>query len=233
MIEAVIFDLDGCLVDSEPLSLGCIAEEMKSLGVADANAQEIGERFLGVGMATIQKYVSARLGFECPDDFQVNVEARLLQAYKTKLKRIAGAKTMLEDLKSKNIGLGLATGGSLPRMHKTLEISNLAKFFTGMACSVDEVLAGKPAPDLFLLAAERLGVNPKNCMVLEDSPHGVKGAIAAGMRPVGFVGGSHLTDRQPEHTKILQNSGAVLVLETLENAADVFARGAISKEDKC
>lgn len=231
MIEAVIFDLDGCLVDSEPLSLACIADEMKFLGVADANPQEIGERFLGVSMAVIRDYVSDRMGRECPQDFQEKIEARLFEVYKTKLKRIAGAKKMLEDLQSNSIGLGLATGGSIPRMHKTLELSHLAEFFIGIACSADEVVAGKPAPDLFLLAAERLGVNPKNCMVLEDSPHGVKGAIAAGMRPVGFVGGSHLTGREVEHAEILRKAGAVLVLETLEGAADVFVNGATCKED--
>lgn len=233
MTKAVIFDLDGCLVDSEPLSLGCIADEMRYLGVADATAEEIGSKFLGVSMAIIRDYVSARLGHQCPSDFQDKIEARLFYAYQTKLKRINGAQQLLLDLQKQNIGLGLATGGSLLRMRTTLEISELSNYFNDNACSVDEVSVGKPAPDLFLLAANRLGVDPQDCMVLEDSPHGIKGAIAAGMRPVGFVGGSHLIGRQSEHAKILHEAGAVTVLESLNDALEVFLYDADHGQKKC
>ena len=100
-------------------------------------------------MSIIRDYVSERLEYECPVDFQKNVEARLFKSYKTSLRQIDGAQKMLTELKMQNAGLGLATGGSLLRMRTTLEMSNLMEFFNGTACSADEVDSGKPAPDLF------------------------------------------------------------------------------------
>jgi beta-phosphoglucomutase-like phosphatase (HAD superfamily) len=86
------------------------------------------------------------------------------------------------------------------------------------AFSADLVSRGKPAPDIFLLAAEKLGVAPQNCAVLEDSPHGIKGAVEAGMRAVGFVGGSHLAGRRADHAEILRAAGADHVISHLSEA---------------
>lgn len=232
MVQAVICDLDGCLVDSEPLSLGAIAAQMRALGIADATAEEIGARFLGVGMATIRDYVSQRLGHDCPQHFARDVEARLFASYRIGLPRIDGTMEMLGSLRAHDIGLGIATGGSLLRMQTTLEIAGIARFFEGTACSVDEVARGKPAPDLFQLAAKRLGIEPECCIVLEDSPHGVEGAASIGMRTIGFVGGSHLEGRRDAHAEVLRQAGADLVLNRLDDVTDVVVNDTMVKRSQ-
>jgi len=227
--KAVIFDLDGCLVDSEPLSLEAVASQMRALGVKDATADEIGQRFLGVAMPVISDYVAKRLGHPCPVDFPTRVEEALLARYPTELVRINGVETLLEALKIRGIGTAIATGGSLHRMAVTLDHSDLASFFSGTACSAEEVVQGKPAPDLFLLAADRLGFPARDCIVLEDSPHGIRGAVAAGMQAVGFVGGSHLDGLEADHTRVLKAAGASHVIARLQDFPRLIFSGAVSE----
>ena len=216
-IKAVIFDLDGCLVDSEHLSLEAIASEMRALGVMDATAEEIGDKFLGVAMPVIADYVSGRLGAPVSGDFASRVETQLLATYETELRQISGAAELLGSLKAQGHGMAIATGGSLERMTTTLNLSGLEGWFEGTATSAAEVSQGKPAPDIFLLALERLGMRPSECVVLEDSPHGVKGALAAGIPAIGFVGGSHLEGRRDSHTRTLRDAGAAHVFDRLED----------------
>ncbi|MFZ7093147.1 HAD family hydrolase [Primorskyibacter sp. 2E233] len=225
--KAVIFDLDGCLVDSEPLSLGCVAEQMRELGISDATTEEIRAGFLGVAMSVVCDHVAARLGSACPPDFQQRFEDRLLERYRTELRCIPGALELLGGLQARGIGMAIATGGSLRRMHVTLDTAQLAPFFNGTGCSAEEVARGKPAPDLFLLAAERLGVAPETCVVLEDSPHGVKGAAAAGMQAIGFVGGSHLEGYRETHAQVLRDAGVVTVLDNLPDVAAFLRKQAV------
>ncbi len=212
----VIFDLDGCLVDSEPLSLEAIASEMQALGIKDASAQEIGDRFLGVAMPVIADYVSGRFGAPVPGDFALRVERRLLAAYETGLRVIPGAADLLGSLQAQGFPVAIATGGSLRRMATTLDLSGLAGWFEGTASSAEEVAQGKPAPDLFLLAVERMEMAAGDCFVLEDSPHGVTGAVAAGIPAIGFVGGTHLEGQREQHASILRDAGAEQVFERLD-----------------
>lgn len=213
--RAVIFDLDGCLVDSEPLSLEAIAIEMRALGIHDANAREVGERFLGVAMPVIVDYVATRLGAPVPRDFARRVEHRLLTSYESKLVKIPGADALLTSLQSKGVAMAIATGGSPRRMAATLRLAGIDHWFTGTACSAEEVAHGKPAPDLFLLALDRLGLKAADCLVLEDSPHGIRGAAAAGIPAIGFVGGQHLDGKRHDHTAVLRKAGAVEVFQDL------------------
>jgi len=213
--KGVIFDLDGCLVDSEPLSLEAIAREMRLLGIADATAGEIGDRFLGVAMPVISQHVAGRLGRPVPQEFATRVEDQLLATYTRDLRRIDGAARLLEALAGQGRAMAVATGGSLRRMRCTLDLSGLAGWFDGTACSAEEVILGKPAPDLFQLALRRLGLMPSDCVVLEDSPHGVQGALAAGIAAIGFVGGSHLDGRRDSHAAVLRDAGATAVFERL------------------
>ncbi|MBU0645024.1 MAG: HAD family phosphatase [Alphaproteobacteria bacterium] len=215
--RAVIFDLDGCLVDSEPLSLEAIAIEMRALGVRDARAREIGDRFLGVAMPVIVDYVAKRLGGPVPEGFAQQVENRLLASYESKLFKIPGADTLLSGLQKQGTTMAIATGGSLRRMRTTLELAGLDHWFADTACSAEEVANGKPAPDLFLLALDRLGRNAADCLVLEDSPHGIRGANAAGIPAIGFVGGKHLDGKRDQHSAVLREAGAIEVFEELSS----------------
>lgn len=214
--DAVIFDLDGCLVDSEPHSLEAVAAEMRRLGVRDATAEEIGARFLGVSMSVICDHVSTRLGAACPPDFPDRVEVRLFAAYRSSLAVMPGALGLLGAVDEAGLRKAIATGGSPSRMRRTLEMSGLEARFRDRAFSAAQVKRGKPAPDLFLFCARQLGVAPRSCVVFEDSPHGVAGAAEAGMRVIGFIGGSHLDDRRETHAKDLLAAGAERVLYSLD-----------------
>ena len=221
--KAIIFDLDGCLVDSEPLCLAAIADEMKALGIADATTEEIGDKFLGVAMPMIAQYVSDRLGRQAPPEFQHHVEQRLFDIYPSQLRPIDGASHVLAALHDLGLGLAIATGGSLARMNLTLKVACLTQWFDGSACSAEEVRQGKPEPDLFLLALERLGRRPKDCLVVDDSPHGITGAGRAGIPAVGFVGGSHLSGKRQSHADLLRDAGAVEVFDQLVDIRDFIA----------
>ncbi|MEL7131397.1 MAG: HAD family phosphatase [Pseudomonadota bacterium] len=220
----VIFDMDGCLVDSEPLCLSTIAEEMHDLGLSDITARYIGERFLGVSIAKIERFAADRLGHPVPPGFASRVENKLIRRYKSELSRIKGAEAILRLLVLEGRALGLATGASVRRMCSTLEISRLTDHFGPRAVSVDHVHAGKPAPDIFLEAAKRMGCDPSVCLVVEDSPLGVAGAVRAGMSPVGFVGGSHLKGREHQHAQKLTEAGAMQVFRDLNAVSEFVLR---------
>ncbi|MCB1348847.1 MAG: HAD family phosphatase [Maritimibacter sp.] len=215
MALAVIFDLDGCLADSEPLSLEAVAAEMRGLGIEDARADRIRHEFLGVTIGAICTWVSDRTGKPCPPDFQHRIESRLFRSYEQGLDQIPGARALLEELRDAEVPMAIATGGSLERMGKTLHHAGLADLFVGRGFSAEQVRHGKPAPDLFLFAAGNLGVAPADCIVVEDSPHGIKGAVAAGMRAFGFVGGSHLDGIRDSHVETLRSAGAEAVFDDL------------------
>ncbi|NVO24337.1 HAD family hydrolase [Donghicola mangrovi] len=215
MPQAVIFDLDGCLVDSEILSISAITEEIQDMGAPQVTYDYIRDRFLGVSMRVICEHVAEQTGKTCADDFVDRVEARLFARYRTDLRQIEGAAAMLDTLRDMGIPVAIATGGSIRRMGETLGVSGLAGYFQGAAFSADQVERGKPAPDLFLLAARELGVDPADCVVMEDSPHGIQGALAAGMRAVGFVGGSHLDPMREAHRTLLLSKGAERVCDTI------------------
>lgn len=220
----VIFDLDGCLVDSEPLSLEVIATEMRFLGIDDATIHYVRDRFLGVSIQDICKHVSERLGKACPDDFSQRVEDRLLGEYETRLRQVPDAENLLHRLTEAGIRTGLATGSSLRRMGATLNLSGLATHFSGTAFSADQVANGKPAPDLFLLTAQGISTPPEHCVVIEDSPHGIKGACAAGMTAFGFVGGSHLEDIRAVQGQRLRDAGAARIFKSLQEIGDEILR---------
>lgn len=218
--EGVIFDMDGCLVDSEPLCLSAIAGEMRALGLKDITAHDIGERFLGVAMSKIESYAAESLGRDLPPGFATRIEDKLIQRYHAELTRILGAEALLSRLALEGFTLGLATGASVRRMCSTLKISQLAHHFGQRAVSAEHVAAGKPAPDIFVEAAKRMDLDPSACLVVEDSPHGVAGAVRAGMAPIGFVGGSHLKGREEEHSKTLIEAGATRVFQDLDALSD-------------
>ncbi len=210
--RAVIFDLDGCLVDSETFALEAIAAEMRALGIAEANWTELRDDFLGVSLPVVCRYVAGRLGRPCPVDFPENFYRRLYAFYAVRLPIIDGVTELLDRLRSAGLAIGIATGGSVERMQRSLDRTGLQAYFAGRAFSAEQVARGKPAPDLVLHVAHKLGVAPADCAVVEDSPHGILGAIAAGMRAIGFVGGSHLDGMRERQAERLREAGAEVVV---------------------
>lgn len=220
ILRGVIFDMDGCLVDSEPLCLSVIADEMQRLGINDVTAEDIGARFLGVSLSKIETFASERLGYPVPEGFADRIETTLIEIYQTRLSHMTGAGDVLNRLLGSGISLAIATGASVKRMRATLEISGLMNRFAESAVSAEEVKAGKPEPDIFFEAARRLNLSPSSCVVVEDSPHGVTGAVRAGMPAIGFVGGSHLEGRRQQQIDVLRDAGATKVFHQLDSLCD-------------
>lgn len=220
-IRAVIFDMDGCLVDSEPMSLETLADMMEAEGLS-ATPDGLRKTFLGMSIQSIVRHISRALDRDDLPDFARDFETRLLARYPAELRMIPGIPALLDDLEARGIAVAIATGSSVRRLGITLDVAGLAERFGDRVFSADQVKHGKPAPDLFLLAADRLGVAPGACAVMEDSPHGIAGARAAGMRAVGFTGGSHLSGMRDDHARRLTDAGAVAVLSTLTGMADAL-----------
>ncbi|MDO5644011.1 MAG: HAD family phosphatase [Paracoccus sp. (in: a-proteobacteria)] len=217
-IRAVIFDLDGCLVDSEVMSLETLAAEMSAEGMP-TTADTLRREVLGVSIQSIVDRLARSIARPVSPDFIMRFEDRLLARYPGELRLIPGVPALLDDLAARGIQVAIATGGSLRRLAATLEISGLAARFQGRAFSADQVARGKPAPDLFQLAAKGLDLPPAACAVMEDAPHGITGAVAAGMRAVGFTGGSHLAGIRHEQARRLSAVGAACVLSDLDGMA--------------
>lgn len=223
--RAVIFDLDGCLVDSEIFSLQALAAEMQAAGVQDVSVAELGRRFLGVSLSVVCGDVAERTGRPCPEGFADRFETRLIETFhQQRLRPYDAVPDLLDMLQERGIAMAIATGGSLRRMRATLKISGLDRWFRNRAFSADQVEHGKPAPDLFLFAAAQLGVDPERCVVMEDSPHGIKGALAAGMPAVGFTGGAHLEGMRQDHGEKLHGAGAVVVRDDLDDMVDTLLK---------
>jgi len=215
MKKAVIFDLDGCLVESEVLSLRALAREIHRLGATDVDEVELGRELLGFNMASISDWIARRTGRPTPAQFPARFEEGLMELYREELRAVDGAQALLGRLRDGGFDIALATGSSIKRMRLALKLAKLEVYFDGAVCSADEVARGKPAPDLFLHAASVLGRAPGDCVVVEDSPHGVKGALEAGMHAVGFIGGGHLAGCRDEHADRLVRAGCSTVIGEL------------------
>ncbi len=210
-LEAVIFDCDGVLVDSEVLA---IRGERAALGDFDLHysPEEYVKRFVGLHdglfFESLRADYIARHGRAAPDDF----EERVLDGRRRErdnLKIIAGADEALRLARMRFAALAVASSSRAPFLEGKLKRTGLFDLAAPHVYSADLVAHGKPHPDIFLYAAERIGVDPARCLVLEDSVNGVKAGLAAGMTVWGFVGGGHCYDGYADR---LATAGAARVI---------------------
>jgi HAD superfamily hydrolase (TIGR01509 family) len=186
-IRLVIFDCDGVLVDSEPLAMRVLLEGLGESGYA-IGEEEAYERFLGRSLANMQAVLRAEFGSELPSDRLDRMRQRLFAVYRQELTPIDGVAAMLDRLA---IPRCVASSSQMERLRLSLEVTGMLSRFEPHLFSATMVAHGKPAPDLFLHAAERMAIAPAACLVIEDSAAGIEAAQRAGMRVFGFVGGSH------------------------------------------
>jgi HAD superfamily hydrolase (TIGR01509 family) len=186
--ELVIFDCDGVLVDSEMLSAGVLMAMMAEVGLP-ITADIFRSDFLGRSFAAAAARAEQRFQRKLPDDFQMQYRKRLLARMEAALHPMAGVETVLAAMTAPYC---LATSSSLPRLTLSLRVTGLGHFFAGRCFTASEVRHGKPAPDLCLHVARRMGADPGKCLVIEDSEMGVRAAAAAGMEVWHFAGGAHV-----------------------------------------
>ncbi len=185
--DLVIFDNDGVLVDSEPISNRLLAGYLTELGHPTSYEDSIRD-YMGSAMHRIHDLVRERTGRRLPGDFDDVFHGLVFAAFERELEPVAGAVGVLEKLTADGVPYCVASSGSHERIRVGHRKTGLDRWFEeGRIFSSQDVGRGKPAPDLFLYVAERMGVAPQRCVVIEDSPLGVRAAVSAGMDVYGFT----------------------------------------------
>lgn len=185
--DLIIFDCDGVLVDSEVISCRVHADVLTRHGYP-ITAEQVFARFLGRSALAASREVEAELGRALPDNFDAELKAALLHELATTLQAMPHVAATLANL---SLPVCVASSGTPDKIDTSLTRTSLRGRFAPHIFSATEVRNGKPAPDLFLFAASRMGAMPQRCLVIEDSVPGVRAARAAEMTVFGFHGGSH------------------------------------------
>ncbi|GAB2946324.1 HAD family hydrolase [Streptomyces heilongjiangensis] len=187
MYDLVIFDNDGVLVDSEPISNRHLAAYLTEIGHPTSYEESVRD-YMGSAMHRVHELIHERTGRRLPEDFDEVFHTRVFAAFERELKPIAGVFDVLEQLVAQGVPYCVASSGSHERIRVGHRTTGLDRWFgDGLVFSAQDVGRGKPAPDLFLHAAERMAVAPERCAVVEDSPLGVRAGVAAGMDVYGFT----------------------------------------------
>ena len=214
----VIFDCDGVLVDSEPIAAAVMATAVSELGLP-MTAADCLRRFTGIAMAKVIAAIEADLGRPVPEDFVARVRERDFATFRQSLQPIAGVAAVASAL---TVPKCVASSGAPEKIRFTLGLTGLLPLFAPHLFSAHMVRRGKPAPDLFLFAARAMHVAADACAVVEDSEAGIRAARAAGMRALGFVGGSHCG---PDHAQLLRAAGAHAVFGQMANLPGLLTAG--------
>ena len=199
--DLIIFDCDGVLVDSEVLSCRCLSDVLAGYGISLGLDQAL-DLFLGRSMTAVLDHYKT-IGRLDPEQFSAELRAGVRAAFLSALCPIEGVSSVLEGLHTPHC---VASSSDVDRVSFSLSLTGLASHFDGRLYTSQMVERGKPAPDLFLHAAERMQADPGRTLVIEDSISGVRAGKAAGMTVWGFVGGSHYRSRDGK--AILDEAGA-------------------------
>jgi HAD superfamily hydrolase (TIGR01509 family) len=202
MKSGLIFDFDGVIADSEVLAGTILAKFVNDLGLA-TTLNEALNRYGGKRWSDILAAVEDSFGQKLPEGFSERLKEATLSSFRQDLRAIEGVADFLTQFRE--LPHCVASSSSLDRLILCLDILGLTKEFGDFVFSAEMVARGKPFPDVFLLAAERMKVNPLDCIVIEDSPNGVRAGVAAGMTVIGLCAASHL---QPGHAQRLIAAGA-------------------------
>lgn len=192
LTKLIIFDCDGVLIDSEVISGKVLIGLLADLGV-ELDFAYVQKNFIGRSFQKVAAEIGDSFGLKLPQNFEAEYRAKLLKAFDTDLMPTNGIEQILKQLSLKSC---VATSSSPERVTHSLRVTQLATYFSGNIFTASQVKNGKPAPDLFLFAAKNMGIDPKNCLVIEDSAPGVEAALNANMPVWHYAGGSHLKDMQ-------------------------------------
>jgi HAD superfamily hydrolase (TIGR01509 family) len=215
--DLIIFDCDGVLVDSEVISCRAHADVLSRHGYPITSEQVL-KRFLGISEREARLMVESEIGRKFPDDFESRVNAAALKFYAEDLQAIAHVGDAIAAI---DLPKCVASSGTPEKIRHGLTCAGLYDQLAPHIFSASQVRRGKPAPDLFLFAAERMMASPDRCLVIEDSVPGITGARAAGMTVVGFHGGSHC---QAGHAEMLRSAGATVTFDDMRQLPALIAQ---------
>lgn len=217
MSRLVIFDCDGVLIDSEPIACAIIAEVMTENGFP-LTAMDI-EAFIGQDGATTYAQIETRFGKKLPADIRERNRAVYRRRLVTDpMPAIAGVADLIDSLA---VASCVASNSSHEYLAMVLDSARLFDKFPKRVFSSYDVARPKPYPDLFEHAARSLGVAPTECVVIEDSVHGVNAGLAAGMDVIGFCGGGHCKD---DHADRLMAEGVETICASMLEVAEHLSR---------
>ena len=214
-MAALIFDFDGMIADSEHLANTVLAEHVSHLGVPTTTDQAL-DRYMGRRWAEAMRLIEADIGRSLPTSFPTVLQTATLERFEKELREVSGASAFI--IAFDDVPHCIASSSSAPRLALCLRVLRLASQFGDRIFSAEVVPNGKPAPDIFLLAAEKLDAQPADCLVIEDSSNGVIAARAAGMTAIGLSAGSHV---RPGHAESLKRAGAAHLAATWAEAAEI------------
>jgi HAD superfamily hydrolase (TIGR01509 family) len=213
-LDLIVFDCDGVLVDSEALVMDVESAMLTEAGFP-VTTDEIADNYVGLSYATMMKELAARYGRPVPDELSQRIQQAAIDRFPDHLQPVPG---MPELLAGSDRPRCVASSSDVDRIDLSLRVTGLAeRFEPGTIFSAQMVERGKPAPDLFLLAASTMGAASEGCLVIEDSTAGVQAAKAAGMNVVGLVAGGHA---RPHLGDRLLAAGASRVFERVDQLAD-------------
>lgn len=217
MPHPIIFDFDGVIVDSEVLASRTLAECLTNLGYP-TTAQESLERYTGQRLRDSIVAIERRHACRLPADFPDRLSANF-HSLRTQLNAVTGAIAFVRTRKRERTAI--ASSSRLQEIKLSLHAVGLGDHFDGRIFSAADIERGKPHPDIFLKAATGLGEEPRNCIVIEDSPLGVESAVAAGMTVIGLTAASHCG---PNHAERLTAAGAHTIARSYADIASFIAR---------
>lgn len=210
-----IFDCDGILVDSELLSNRLLSEALAAEGF-DVSPDACRERFTGIALREAIAEIEAETGRRLPEGFEERTRAHDIEVFSRELRPVAGIAQALARI---DLPKCVASSGAPEKIRHSLVVTGLLDFFDPHLYSAHQVARGKPAPDLFLFAAEQMGAAPSASVVIEDSEAGIAAARAAGMRVLGFAGASHAG---PGYAERLAKAGADVVFDDMAELPDLL-----------
>ncbi|RYC24028.1 HAD family hydrolase [Ciceribacter ferrooxidans] len=214
--ELLIFDCDGVLIDSEPVESRVLWQALEAAGAAIPLA-EVHRRFAGYSESDAQRICIEELGIAGPASVFAAARDALYREFSRSLTPMPGMESLVRSLPQRKC---VASNSTLERLRASLGLFDLWNAFDPHIFSAEMVAAPKPAPDLFHLCAETLNVDPSHCVVVDDSAHGIVGAVAAGMRAIGFVDPA---DQREGRRAVLSDAGAMLVATGADELARAFA----------
>lgn len=217
--DLLIFDCDGVLVDSEVPANRVLAEYLKGHGL-DMPVERVMATFVGLSLESCAEIAVRDHGVRLPDSFIPDIRRLTAEVLAREVQPIAGVRAAVAEIGRPAC---VASSGEVAKMRLTLGATGLLDLFEGRLYSAAMVARGKPAPDLFLHAAESMGVAPAGCAVIEDSPFGLQAARAAGMRAIGFTGGGHRDHGRD--AAMLLDAGADAVIDSMAALQDALHFG--------
>lgn len=199
-IDLILFDCDGVLIDSEGISAEVLLSALSRLG-REVSFDYFCQNFVGRSFPTVARDIRESWGLNLPESFEADYRRDLAIEFSQRLEATVGIVDLLAGL---TVPYCVATSSSPQRAGNALRITGLDRFVTDRVYTASEVARGKPAPDLFLHAASRMGVPPDRCLVIEDSLPGIAAANAAQMQVLRYTGGAHLKGRVLKHDADVQ-----------------------------